>query len=175
MMDAPVPQFLPHDPGQGTAVGFGNVRQPQLRGVQLIAGAQGHDEGDPQPPGGLRQVQLAAHQIDGVHNVVVPAALREKPCPAFCAVKGLHGVQYRVGVDVGNAPGHRLRLGHPHGGGQGFQLAVQIGEGHRVAVHQRQFADAGAGQTFGSIAADTPQAEHDDVGLGQPGLGLRAP
>ena len=137
MMDAPIPQFLAHDTGQGTAVGLGDVSQTELGGVQFVAGAQGHDEGNIQPPGGLRQVQLAGDQIDGVHDVVVAAASGEKVIPMSGVIGGLHGVQDRVRVDIPDAGGHSLRLGQSHCGVQRLQLAVDIGDGDCVAVHQR--------------------------------------
>lgn len=48
--DAPVPQLPAHDPGQGADRGPGNVRYLQKAGVQLVAGAQGGDDGMPRCP-----------------------------------------------------------------------------------------------------------------------------
>ena len=76
-----VAEFLAHHPGQGAAIGLGDVRYLEEGGIQLVACAQGRDQGDVQLQGGLRQIQLAGHQIDGVHDVVVPAALREEAVP----------------------------------------------------------------------------------------------
>lgn len=103
------------------------------------------------------------------------AALREKEFPGFRAVMYLHGVQHRRRVDVPDAPGHGFGLGLSHRGAEGLQLAVQVGKRHRVAVYQRQFPHAGAGQALHNVAADPSQPEHDDMRRRQPRLGLRAP
>ena len=58
---------------------------------------------------------------------------------------------------------------------KGAELAVDIGDGHGVAVHKGQLAYPGAGQTFGSVAAHTAQSEQNDMAPGQPLLGLPAP
>ena len=58
---------------------------------------------------------------------------------------------------------------------ESLQLAVQVGEGHGVAVHQRQLADPGPGQALGGVAAHAAQSQQQYVGGAEPGLGLRAP
>ena len=50
-------------------------------------------------------------------------------------------------------------LGWPRGGVEGFQLSVQVGQGHGIVVHDGQLSDAGAGQALGSVAAYAAQAE----------------
>ena len=69
--DAPGPQLLAHHPGQGTALGFGQVGDAELGGIQLVAGAQGGDDGDPPGQGGLDQIQLTGDQINGVYDVII--------------------------------------------------------------------------------------------------------
>ena len=78
MIDAPLPKLPAHHPGQGAAIGLGDVRYLEEGGIQLVACAQGRDQGDVQLQGSLCQIQLAGHQIDGVHNVIVPATSGKK-------------------------------------------------------------------------------------------------
>ena len=76
-----------------------------------MASAQSHDEGDIQPPGGLRQIQLAAHQVDGVYDIVVAAALGEKQVPVGGVISGLHRMQNSLWIDFPYAGGHSFCLG----------------------------------------------------------------
>ena len=166
MPDAPVPQLPAHDPGQGTHGGFGNVRHLQKGGVQLVAGAQGGDDGDTPLPRLLDQVQLAGHQVDAVGDIVEFPG--EKVLPVGGVIGGAQGVDPDVRVDVPAPPGRRLRLILPHGGGQGVQLAVDVGEAQGVLIHQGQLPHPGAGQYLGGIAAHAAQAEHRHMAAGEP-------
>lgn len=74
MVNASGPEFLAHHPGQGAAIGLGDVRYLEEGGIQLVACAQGRDQGDVQLQGSLCQIQLAGHQIDGDHDVIVPGS-----------------------------------------------------------------------------------------------------
>ena len=74
-------------------------------------------------------------------------------------IGGLHGVEDGGRVNIPDAGGHGLSLGLAHGGGQSFQLAVDVGDGDGVVVHQRQLAQAGPGKTLGGIAAHAAQTE----------------
>lgn len=80
MIDSQSPQLFAHDPGQRTSEGFGDVRNLQKGRVQFVSGSQRGNHGDAQTQGRLDQIQLARDQINGVHNIVIPAALPEKRC-----------------------------------------------------------------------------------------------
>ena len=175
MVNASGPEFLAHHPGQGAAIGLGDVRYLEEGGIQLVACAQGRDQGDVQLQGSLCQIQLAGHQIDGVHDVIVPAALREEAVPMSGVIETVDRMELCIRIDVPQTGGHRLRLGLTQGGVEGLQLAVQVGEGNGVAVHQGQLADSGPGQAFGGVAAHAAQPQQQHVGPSKPGLGLRAP
>ena len=62
-----------------------------------------------------------------------------------------------------------------HGGVEGLQLAVQVGGGHRVAVHHRQLPHAGSGQALRGIAPHAAKAEQNHMGAGKARLPLPAP
>ena len=109
-------------------------------------------------PGLVDKVQLAAHQIDGVHDVVV--LRREEGLPVGSVVGGHQGARVHVGADIPAAGGGGLRLGHTHGGVKGVELAVYVAEAQGVLVDEGQMADAGAAQGLCGVAAHAPQAEH---------------
>ena len=44
--DMEFPEFFADDPGEGAAVGFGNIGNFYLSGIEFAAGAHGADEGD---------------------------------------------------------------------------------------------------------------------------------
>ena len=73
-----------------------------------------------------------------------------------------------AGVDVPAPPGGCFGLIFPHGGGQGVQLAVDIGEAQGILVHQGQLSHPGAGQDLGGVAAHAAQAEHRHMAAGEP-------
>ena len=165
MVDVPGPQLLAHDAGQRAAGGLGDIRHLQQRGVQLVAGAKCRQDGDTPQTSLLDQIQLAADQINGVHDVVVVGG--EELVAVGRVVGGADGVYPQVGVDVQTAAGCRLGLVLPHGGVQRVQLSVDIGQRQRILIHQRQFAHTAAGQTLGGITAHAAQTEYDHMAAGE--------
>ena len=83
----------------------------------------------------LDKIQLAAYQVDAVHDVVV--VMKKEVLPVGRVVGGAQGVDLHIGVDVAAAGGHHLGLILSHGGMKGAELAVDIGDGHGVLIHQR--------------------------------------
>ena len=79
-------------------------------------------------------------------------------------VGGADGVDDGAGGDVPATAGGDLRLGLAHGGVEGAELAVDVGDADGVLIHQRQLTYAGAGQDLGGIAAHAAQAEHGHMG-----------
>ena len=158
VVDPPGAQLLPHDPGQRAAAGLGDIRDPQQLGLQLVAGAQGRQDGNSPQAGLLDQVQLAADQVDAVHDIVEFPG--EKFLPMGGVIGGADRVYHRVRVDVPHARRRDLRLILSHGGGQRAQLAVDVGYGYRVLVHQCQRANAAACQALSGVAAHTAQTKH---------------
>ena len=126
--------------------------------MQLVAGAQGRQNGDAPLPRLSDQIQLAAHQVDGIHDVVVPGG--EKVLPVSGVVDTHDGVHHRVGTDIPAAGGGGLRLGKAHSGVKSVELAVDVGDGHGVAVDEGQLPHTGAAQGLRHIAAYAAQAEH---------------
>ena len=56
-------------------------------------------------------------------------------------------------VNIQTAPGGYFRLALPHSRLQGIELAVDVGGTDRVPVNEGQLSYAGAGKSFGGIAA----------------------
>ena len=165
MVDVPGAQLLAHDPGQRTAGGLGDIRNGQQLRLQFVAGAQRRKDGDAALTGLLDQIQLAADQIDGVHDVIVPGG--KEVLPVGGVVDADDGMHCRLRTNVPAAGGSGLRFRQPHSGMEGVQLAVDIAEGDGIAVDQRQLTDTGAAQCLGSIAAHTAQTEHRHVTAAQ--------
>ena len=84
-------------------------------------------------------------------------------------------MQHSVGIDIRNAPCHRLCFGQSYSRSQRLQLTVQVGQRHGIAVYQRQLADPSPRQTLRRIAAHSAKAEYDHMGLRQTHLGFRPP
>ena len=116
-------------------------------------------------PGLVNQIQLAAYQVDGVHDVVV--FLGEEVLPVGGVIGGHQRAHGHVGADVPAAGGGGLRLCHPHGGVEGVELAVYVAEAQGVLVDEGQTAHAGAAQGLHGVAAHAPQAEHCHVAAAQ--------
>ncbi len=91
----PFLQLLSDDPGQGTAFRFGDVSDPELRGVQFIPGSHGGENGNTPGQGGLDQIQLTGDQINGVYDVIIGD--RKKPLPVRRFVLFRNQVQYALG------------------------------------------------------------------------------
>ena len=150
-----------------------DVAELQKPRVQLVPGAQGGDHGDARLPGGDDQVQLAAHQVDAVCQIVPFRRRGKKLRPGVRGIPGRYREEATLRADLLQACGHHLRLGPPHGGGGGAELAVAVALRDRVLVHQGQRAHPCAGQGLGAPASHAPQAEHGHMALPEPGHGLR--
>ena len=170
--DAAGAQLLAYHPGQGAALSFRQVGDAEQAGVQLVACAQGGDDGDAPGEGGLDQIQFAGHQVDAVHNVVQRLVEEVLPPPRLILLRP--DGEAAVRIDVADTVGHGLGLGLAQGGAGGLHLAVQVGQTHRVVVHQREGAHAGAGQGLGAPASHAAQTEHGHVGGSQALHGLGA-
>ena len=114
-------------------MGLGEVRHTELRGVQLVARAQGGEDGNTPAQGGFNQIQLAGDQINGVYDVII------RQTEELVTVRRLvffgYQVEDTVGIDVLDALGHGGGFLQPKGGVKGFRLAIQVGESHLVVVH----------------------------------------
>ena len=167
--------FFPHNACQRTSVGFGDVCNTEQAGIQLVSGAQSHDQRDFQSSCCFQKIQLTADQIDGIHDIVITTALREENVPMGSIIQTVNGMENSVRIDIVDSIGNCLGFRHTDGGSQCLQLAVDVGYRNGIAVNQRQFSDSGAGQTFCHIAAHAAKAEQDYMGRGQSGLSILSP
>ena len=175
MGDSPGSQLLAHNTGQRAAKRLGQISQAQLGGIQLVAGSQSHDQRNLHAAGGQSQINLAADQIDGIDDVVIPAAVWEAEVPMLRVVGALDGMDDGTGVDLLNPGCGCLGFGQSNGRAEGQKLTVEVGQGDDVTVHHSQLTDAGPGQTLHHIAAHTAQSQDQHMGAGQTGLGSRSP
>ena len=67
MLNAASPQLLAHDSCQRTAVGLRDIVYPKQRRVALVARAEGGYDADAALTAGKDQIDLAGHEVDGVH------------------------------------------------------------------------------------------------------------
>ena len=157
MVDAPLPQGNAHHLGKGALTGFGDVRQHQPGGIQLVAGAHAGNDGDPGGSGFFDQSQLGGHRVDGIRNEVKALQIH------FTAgvVAGVHRY-LRLRVDVQDPLACHLHLLHAQGGVERHQLSVQVGDAHRIVIHQGQVPHAAACQSLHHIGAYAPDAEYAD-------------
>ena len=78
-----------------------------------------------------------------------------------------HAGTLAVGVDVAETVAKQDGLGLPDGGTEGYELTVEVGLAHRVAVHKGQMAHSCPTELFGSIAAHSTQSDNEDMGRGK--------
>ena len=83
MEDASRLQLPPHHPRQGADGGLVDVRDPEGGGIQLVAGAQGADDGNAQVVGMGNEAELTGDKINGVYNIIIgPGPGNPGGCPA---------------------------------------------------------------------------------------------
>ena len=72
-------------------------------------------------------------------------------------------MQGAIRVDEGDARGHDFHLGLAKFPGHGVKLAVDVADADIVEVHERERANAAAGERFDRPRADTADADHTDM------------
>ena len=130
--------------------------------MQLVAGTHA---GNHRHPGGQRpadDLQLGGHGVHRVHHIAGP--LEGDLIGGIRHIKQGAGLDPAVRVDGPDALGGHLHLAAAHRVGEGDQLAVAVGLGNGVVVHQGQAAHACPGQGLGHVAAHTAHAEQNHVG-----------
>ncbi len=138
--------------------GFVDVRDLKPRGVELVAGAHGADDGRACRLCLFHQRELALYGVDRVHDIIILRKI--KGVRGFGQIKGMINRHPAIGVDV-----HNPRLGNvgfvlPDRGAQGDDLTVEVALGDRVVVDQIERTDARTRQRLHHIAADAADAEH---------------
>ena len=139
-----------------------NIRHTEGGGVQLVGRPHAGEHRHPGRPAPLDQQQLGGDGVDAVQHVVELGQVN-----GAGGVGAIEQPQRRDpdgGVNVRDAGGHGVHLVLPQRGAQRHQLAVEVGGGDGVAVHQRQRAHAAAGQDLGGMAPHPADAEHRHAG-----------
>ncbi len=75
----------------------------------------------------------------------------------------VHAVNHQLRIDLQQALGHGVHLGHTQRVAQRMRLAVDIGRGDMVQINQRQLANRAARQRLGRPRADAAHANHADM------------
>jgi len=140
VLDAAVAQFLAHHARKRAVARFGDVRDTQLRSIQLVSRAHGGENGNASSLRHLDEVELARHRVDRVEDVVI--ARGEEVLAVRGVVARTDEVQSDIGVDVAAARGERVGLILADGGVQCLELTVQICGADSVIVDECQLADA---------------------------------
>lgn len=141
-------------------------------GVASAAGAPAHDDGDARHMASRDHAGLVGHRINGVEDDVGPSPVMRRVRAEETRQRGLRdkldaGLDGNAGLDVSQATGHDVGLGEAHGGLEGVNLAVDVGDAHLVEVHQGDAPHAGAGQGLGSPGSNASDPSHKDVGCTQ--------
>ncbi len=114
----------------------------------------------------VEEKDLGREGVDAIHHTIVMIGLQEGKC-AFVTQELLQGFHLAVGVDVAETVAKQDGFGLPDGGTEGYELAVEVGLAHRVAVHKGQMAHSCPTELFGSIAAHSTQSDNKNMGRGQ--------
>ena len=133
MGNTPLFQFLAHHPGQGADGGLGNVRHPEGRTVQLIAGTHAADDGGTHRKGPLGKAEFSRDSIDGIHNIIILCKI--ELIRRFRGVEDWIGIDHCIWINVQNAFFGHLHLQPAHSGMGSQKLAVDIGDADGVAVN----------------------------------------
>ena len=83
---------------------FGDVSDPELRGVQFIPGSHGGENGNTPGQGGLDQIQLTGDQIDGVYDVIIGDCKKPFPVRRFVLFRNTGAVRTGGGCPAGARP-----------------------------------------------------------------------
>ena len=118
----------------------------------------------------LHQLQFARYRIDGIHNIIILGKV--KLTGSFREIEHLVHPHQAIRIDIQNPPTCRFYLGQTHGGMGGQNLAVDVGNAHRITVNEIQLPHTAAGQSLHRIAAHAAQTEHRHSCALQTGKGL---
>ena len=165
MLYPPPPELAAHDPREGAARRLGEVGEAEPPGVELVARAEGGYDRHAAGERRLYQVQLAAHEVDAVGDIVESGG---QDLPVSGAVEGRDGAYLRVRGYVAQPRGEGGGLRLADGGAEGLQLAVYVALGDGVGVYERELAHAGAAERLGAPGADAAEPDDRDVRAREP-------
>ena len=142
---------------QRAAAGLVQAADARAADVQAVARAHRRDDGDAARLCGGYQRGFAGDGVDAVGEHV--RRISRKP---FARVAGVDEAvtdgERELGVDVQQALAHDFGFFAAEGAVKRQQLAVEVGWRDGVVVEDNHLADAGAGDGFGAVAADTAEA-----------------
>lgn len=155
-------EFPAHDARERADRRFGKVGYFQPGRVELVAGAHAADDGDMKGNRPPDQSKLGGDGVDRVDDII--AAGKVEVPGVFRGIK--HGIGRHRGmrVDGKDAFLHDVHLETADGLLCGDELAVDIAFCDRVAVKQKQAADAAAAQRLTNKGADAADTEHGNAG-----------
>ena len=110
-------------------------------------------------PGNQRR--LGAQAVDGVHHIIQLGG--QQLAHRVRLDELIHPVNHQLRIDLQQALGHGVHLGHAQRVAQRMRLAVDIGRGDMVQINQRQLANRAARQRLGRPRADAAHANHADM------------
>ena len=141
------------------------VGDAKLGGVHLAPGPAHGDDQDLASPATGDQQGLLPVVVDAVDDGV--KAPVEEGVGVLGGEEVVHQVQGAVGIDRRDPLRQDLDLGHAEGRRQGDKLAVDVGLGHMIQVHQGQMPQSAARQGLHHPGTDAADADDGDPGLAQ--------
>ena len=99
-----------------------DVCNPESGRIQLVAGAQSAENGNPQAVRVFNETQFAGDQINGVDDIVI-SRVQKLGLVRFVVLLG-DGADLTAGVDIQDPLRHDLGLKLPQGGVEGAKLPV---------------------------------------------------
>lgn len=141
--------------------GFGEVGCPDLGGIAASAGAAGDDDGDVAIAAGGDEVAFMGGAVDGVDDEVGIGL--ENGVGGFGGIENGVGENFAIGVDGADAMCEDVDFGFAEVGGEGGELAIDVGDADFVEIDEGKFAQAGSGEGFDGPGADAADADDADV------------
>ena len=172
--DAALAAFLAHDARKGAVDRLVHVGDAQALGVDLLGAAHGADELEAALLGQGGEGELGGNGIDGIDHVVdVATRLLEAGLVQFYEVLGEHeGVvceDAAARIDIGDHGGHDVDLAFAHGALECDGLAIDVGGGDHVLVHDGERPDAAARERLDAARAHATATEYEHTGVFETG------
>ena len=144
-------------------LGTAEVGNLNTRRIDLSAGTADCDNALLVTSAVGNQTCLGAKAVNAVNDVI--EFFCHQGFEIFNGEKFFYGVDLAMRIDLLNAPGHYLHLGHTEGVGQGMQLPVDVGFGNVVKIDQCDIPDGTACQCLDCPGANTANTQHADMCL----------
>ena len=163
MLDVRLPQFLTDHLCQRIVDGLPDIRDLQLRGIELIGGAHTRDDGDVELMATLDKVELGRDRVDTVYHIVVVGKI--ELISVGGEIERLIFPHMAPRIDVVDTVFRHIHLVPPYAGDSSEDLAVDIRQADTVVVYDIYGSHTAAGQYLNDIAPKTATREPLSVSI----------